>query len=105
MLCVMFQLKLLMLQSFYLTKGNLMNNFNSIDTFWVSWALLRGSVIQANGRMAFEDGLRSGGPLHCVLHCTSVRTNFADIMDTLKKFKVPMLSGEVGTGMLVVRYI
>ena len=61
-----------------------------------SWALLRGSVIQANGRLAFEDGLRSGGPLHCVSHCTSVRTNLADIMDTLKKFKVAMLSEEVG---------
>ena len=62
----------------------------------ISWALLRGSVIQANGRLAFEDGLRSGGPLHCVSHCTSVRTNLADIMDTLKKFKVAMLSEEVG---------
>ena len=59
-------------------------------------ALLCGSVIQANGRLAFEDGLRSGGPLHCVSHCTSVRTNLADIMDTLKKFKVAMLSEEVG---------
>ena len=62
----------------------------------ISWALLRGSVIQANGRLAFEDGLRSGGLLHCVSHCTSVRTNLADIMDTLKKFKVAMLSEEVG---------
>ena len=60
------------------------------------WALLRGSVIQANGRLAFEDGLSSGGPLHCVSHCTIIRTNLADIMDTLKKFKVPMLSEEVG---------
>ena len=48
------------------------------------------------GRLVFEDGLRSGGPLHCVAHCSSVFTNLADIMDTLKKFKVAMLSQEVG---------
>ena len=61
----------------------------------VSWALLSGSVIQANGRLAFEDVMRSEGPLYCVSHCISVCCNLADIMDILKKFKVPMLSEEV----------
>ena len=57
-----------------------------------SWALLRRSVIQANGRMAFEDGLRSGGPLHYFPHCNNICNYLADIMDTLKKFKVAILS-------------
>ena len=51
----------------------------------LSWALLRESVIQANGRLPFEDGSRSGGLLHCVSHCISFRTKLADIMDTLGK--------------------
>ena len=33
--------------------------------FWKSsWVCLHGPVIQANGRLTFEDGLRSGGLLH-----------------------------------------
>ena len=67
--------------------------FKTIYLF--SWALLRGSVTQANEMLAFEDALRSGGLLHCVSHCISIHTNFVDIMDTLKKFKVGMLSNEV----------
>ena len=67
-------------------------DYTVIKNFWkaleADWALFRGSVIQANGRLAFEDGLRYGGLLHCASHGTSVRTILADIMDTLKKFKV-----------------
>ena len=58
----------------------------------LSWALLCGPLIQANG---FEDDLRYEGLLHCVSHCTNICTNLADIMVTLKKFKVAMLSEEV----------
>ena len=52
-------------------------------------------MIQANERLAFEDGLRFVGLLHSVSHCTSVCNNLADIMDTLKKFKMAMPSKEV----------
>ena len=42
-----------------------------------------GPVIQANGRLSFEDDLRSGGLLYCVSQWTSVRTELADSMVTL----------------------
>ena len=42
-----------------------------------------GPVIQANGRLSFEDGLRSGGLLYCVSQGISVRTELADSMVTL----------------------
>ena len=51
-----------------------------IKTF-ASWVRLRGPVIQANGRLTYEDDLRSGGLLFISMN-TSVRTEFADSMVT-----------------------
>ena len=48
----------------------------------VSWVRLRGPVIQANGRLTFEDDLRSGGLLCFISMNTSVRTELADSMVT-----------------------
>ena len=45
-----------------------------------SWIRLRGPVIQANGRLTFEDDLRSGG-LYISMNA-SVRTELADSMVT-----------------------
>ena len=45
-----------------------------------SWVHLRGSVIQANGMLTFEDDLRSGGLLYFT---TSIHTELADSMVTL----------------------
>jgi len=42
-----------------------------------------GPVIQANGRLTFEDDLRSGGLLYFTTQWTSVRTELADSMVTL----------------------
>ena len=42
-----------------------------------------GPVIQANGRLKFEDDLRSGGLLCFTTQSTSVRTELADSMVTL----------------------
>ena len=42
-----------------------------------------GPVIQANGRLSFEDDLRSGGLLYCVSQWISIRTELADSMVTL----------------------
>ena len=39
-----------------------------------------GPVIQANGRLMFENDLRSGGLLYFTAQRTSVRTEFADSM-------------------------
>ena len=46
---------------------------------------IRGSwgLFQANGRLSFEDDLRSGGLFYCVSQWTSVLTELADIMVTL----------------------
>ena len=45
-----------------------MLNFNfSLSIVQVSWVRLRGPVIQANGRLKFEDDLKSGGLL-CFIH-------------------------------------
>ena len=38
-------------------------NFCLLHQKKVSWVRLRGPVIQANGRLTFEDDLRSGGLL------------------------------------------
>ena len=46
----------------------------------LSWVRLRGPVIQANGRLTFEDDLRSGGLLCFISMNASVRTEFADSM-------------------------
>ena len=48
-----------------------------------SWVRLRGPVIQANGRLTFEDDLRSGGLLCFISMNASVRTELADSMVTL----------------------
>ena len=42
-----------------------------------------GPVIQANGRLTFEDDLRSGGLLCFISMNASVRTELADSMVTL----------------------
>ena len=47
-----------------------------------SWVRLRGPVIQANGRLTFEDDLRSGGLLCFISMNASVRTELADSMVT-----------------------
>ena len=49
----------------------------------LSWVRLRGPVIQANGRLTFEDDLRSGGLLCFISMNASVRTELADSMVTL----------------------
>ena len=46
------------------------------------WVRLRGPVIQANGRLTFEDDLRSGGLLCFISMNASVRTELADSMVT-----------------------
>ena len=48
----------------------------------ISWVRLRGPVIQANGRLIFEDVLRSGGLLCFISMNASVRTELADSMVT-----------------------
>ena len=48
----------------------------------LSWVRLRGPVIQANGRLTFEDDLRSGGLLCFISMNASVRTELADSMVT-----------------------
>ena len=47
-----------------------------------SWVRLPGPVIQANGRLTFEDDLRSGGLLCFNSRNASVRTELADSMVT-----------------------
>ena len=49
----------------------------------LSWVRLRGPVIQANGRLTFEDDLRSGGLLCFISMNASVRTELANSMVTL----------------------
>ena len=46
-----------------------------------------GPVIQPNGRLSFEDDLRSRGLLYCVSQQTSVRTELADSMVTLVELR------------------
>ena len=48
----------------------------------LSWIHLRGPVIQANGRLTFEDDLRSGGLLCFISMNASVRTELANSMVT-----------------------
>ena len=59
----------------------------AFKTWWghqymVGWVRLRGPVIQANGRLTFEDDLRSGGLLCLISMNASVRTELADSMVT-----------------------
>ena len=58
-------------------------------TTWKQLGSVAGPVIQANGRMTFEDDLRSGGLLCFTTQSTSIRTGVADSMVTL---------GETGDG-------
>ena len=51
-------------------------------TSTTSWVRLRGPVIQTNGRLTFEDDLRSGGLLCFISMNASVRTELADSMVT-----------------------
>ena len=53
------------------------------DKLGFGWVHLRGPVIQANGRLTFEDDLRSGGLLCFISMNASVRTELADSMVTL----------------------
>ena len=41
--------------------------------FEIGFQLKLGSVIQANGRLSFEDDLRSGDLLYCASQLTSIR--------------------------------
>ena len=54
----------------------------SFKKYAKSWVRLRGPVIQANGRLTFEDDLRSGGLLCFISMNASVRTELADSMVT-----------------------
>ena len=54
----------------------------TIEFIYVSWVRLRGPVIQANGRLTFEDDLRSGGLLCFISMNASVRTELANSMVT-----------------------
>ena len=56
---------------------------------WPAGSILRSPVIQANGRLTFEDDLRLGGLLCFTTQWTSVSTGLADSMVTL---------GEPGNG-------
>ena len=47
-----------------------------------SWVRLRRPVIQVNGRLTFEDDLRSGGLLSFISMNASIRTELADSMVT-----------------------
>ena len=47
-----------------------------------SWVRLRWPVIQANGRLTYEDDLRSGGLLWFISMNASIRTELADSMVT-----------------------
>ena len=47
-----------------------------------SWVHLRGPVIQANGRLTFEDDLRSGGLLCFTTQWASINTGLVDGMVT-----------------------
>ena len=51
-------------------------------TYAQCWVRLREPVIQANGRLKFEDDLRSGGLLCFIWMNASVRTELADSMVT-----------------------
>ena len=50
-----------------------------------SWVRLRKPVIQANGRLTYEDDLRSGGLLCFISMNASVCTELADSMVTTRK--------------------
>ena len=53
-----------------------------VHTLILNWVRLRGPVIQANGRLTFEDDLRSGGLLCFISMNASARTELADSMVT-----------------------
>ena len=80
----------------------LVYNKKHSNTFVSSWfhklGSVAGPVIQANGRLEFEDGLRTGVLLHCVSRWTSVRTKLGVNMDTLGEPGVARLSEEVRFG-------
>ena len=50
---------------------------------WIKMGSVAGPVIQANGRLTFEDDLRSGGLLYFTTQWTSVRTELTDSMVNL----------------------
>ena len=51
--------------------------------YWNELGSVAGPVIQANGRLTFEDDLTSGGLLYFTTQWTSVRTELADSMVNL----------------------
>ena len=59
-------------------------SISSVTNKRASWKLgsVAGPVIQANGRLTFEDDLRSGGLLCFISMNASVRTELADSMVT-----------------------
>ena len=50
---------------------------------YVRHGKIQGPVIQANGRLTFEDDLRSGGLLYFISMNASVRTELANSVVTL----------------------
>ena len=52
------------------------------NTFYYWLGSVAGRVIHANGRLTFEDDLRSGGLLSLVSMNASIRTELADSMVT-----------------------
>ena len=69
-------------QKFLFSKNPNKAELNDMDNSTVSWVRLRGPVIQANGRLTFEDDLRSGGLLCFISMNASVCTELADSMVT-----------------------
>ena len=65
------------------TEGQKLKTFDLAKSFGL-WYTTGGHVIQANGRLTFEDDLRSGGLLW---QWTSVCTGLVDIMVTQEKLK------------------
>ena len=55
-------------------------NYNWFDSFWENLGSVPGPVIQAIGRLTFEDNLRSGGLLCFISMNASVPTELADSM-------------------------
>ena len=68
-------------------KWSILSKFRVNQVNWYQFIQKLGSVvgtvIQANGRLPFEDNLRSGGLLYFTTKWTSVRTELADSMVNL----------------------
>ena len=63
-------------------QGKIFKKFLQVMTVRQELGSVAGPVIQANGRLTFEDDLRSGGLLCFISMNASVRTELADSMVT-----------------------